>query len=69
CAPALIMQLSDFNGLIAKSQEHKTPVFALSDEQIGQTGIVLDRTKGSMEKFRQTFSDGADRVIELTANG
>ncbi len=60
-----LLQMSEFNGLIAQSQKYKVPVFALSDEQLEQTGIVLDRTKKSMEKFRELFSEGADRVIEI----
>jgi len=63
-----IMQLSDFNGLIARSQACQVPVFALSDEQLEQTGIVLARTKKSMEKFRETFSEGADKIIGLVDN-
>ena len=40
-----IIQMSDFNSLIALSQKYKAPVFGLTDEQLGQTGIVLERTK------------------------
>ncbi|MFZ0406569.1 MAG: AAA family ATPase [Cyanobium sp.] len=61
-----LLQMSDFNSLIALSQKHKVPVFALSDAQLEQTGIVLDRTKDSMQKFRGLYSDGADRIISLT---
>jgi hypothetical protein len=62
-----LMQMSDFNGLIALSQKHSAPVFALSDEQLGQTGIVLERTKKSMDKFAHIFSEGATKIIKLTA--
>lgn len=61
-----LLQMSDFNGLIALSQKHKVPVYALSDEQLEQTGIVLERTKKSMEKFGALFSEAADRIIALT---
>ena len=40
-----ILQMSDFNGLIAQSQKHSAPVFSLTDEQLEQSGIVLERTK------------------------
>lgn len=60
-----LLQMSDFNGLIAQSQKHNAPVFALTDAQLEQTGIVLERTKKSMEEFRKLFSEGADRVIKL----
>jgi hypothetical protein len=63
-----ILQMSDFNGLIAQSQKHNAPVFALTDKQLEQTGIVLARTKKSMKKFAKLFSDAADRVIKLIEN-
>ena len=63
-----LLQLSDFNTLIALSQEHKAPVFDLSDDQLEKSGIVLETMKTSMIKFRDLFSDGADRIITLTEN-
>ncbi len=63
-----LLQLSDFNTLIALSQEHKAPVFDLSDEQLEKEGIVLEKMKKSMIKFRDLFSDGAERIITLTEN-
>jgi cellulose biosynthesis protein BcsQ len=60
-----LMQMSDFNGLIALSQKHSAPVFALTDAQLEQTGIVLERTKKSMHQFAEIFSGGADRIIAL----
>ena len=63
-----LLQLSDFNTLIALSQEHKAPVFDLSDDQLEKEGIVLETMRKSMIKFRDLFSDGADRIITLTEN-
>ncbi len=62
-----LLQMSDFNSLIALSQKHKVPIFALSDAQLEQTGVVLERTKKSMLQFRDLFSDAADRIIALTS--
>jgi cellulose biosynthesis protein BcsQ len=61
-----ILQMSDFNGLIALSQKYKIPVFALSDEQLQQTGVVLERTRKSMHKFEELFSEAADKIISIT---
>ncbi len=58
--------IADFNSLIAKSQEAQTPVFALTPTQIGQVGVVLDRTVQSRDRFEQVFSQLAERVIQLT---
>jgi cellulose biosynthesis protein BcsQ len=63
-----LAKISDFNSLIAKSQKHQTPVFALTSEQIEQVGIVLKGTLGAQEEFKKVFSTLADRVIELTCH-
>ena len=63
-----LLQMSDFNTLIARSQKHKAPVFDLSDEQLEQVGVTLENTKKSMKNFRALFSDGADRILALTEN-
>lgn len=66
--PKPLLQMSDFNGLIALSQKHKVPVFALTDAQLEQDGIVLERTKTSMNKFRELFDAAAEKIIALTAH-
>ena len=48
-----LLQMSDFNGLIALSQKHQAPAFALSDTQLEQVGVVLERTKKSMREFKK----------------
>ena len=60
-----LIQMSDYNSLIALSQEHQAPVFDLTDEQIGRTGIVLETTRKSMLHFREKYSEVADRIICL----
>jgi cellulose biosynthesis protein BcsQ len=61
-----LAKISNFNSIIAESQEHQTPVFALNPEQIGQHGIVLEKTLGVQEEFKKVFSALTDKVIELT---
>lgn len=63
-----LIQLSDFNGLIALSQKHHVPIFALTDVQLEQVGVVLENTKKSMKMFKGLFSKAADRVIQMTGN-
>lgn len=63
-----ILQMSDFNSLIALSQKHQAPVFLLTDKQLEQTGIVLDRTKESMYRFRELFDHSADIILGLLAH-
>ena len=61
-----LASVPDFNSLIAKSQETRTPVFALTPEQIGQSGSVLASTVQSRDSFAEIFSGLADKVIGLT---
>ncbi|WP_312320976.1 AAA family ATPase [Stenotrophomonas sp.] len=62
-----LMEVGDFNGLIALSQKHQTPVYALTEQQLGVRGAVLRRMQGDMEKFSAAFRTLANRVIDLTA--
>ena len=66
-----LITIPDFNTLVAKSQSYQTPVFELTEDQIGLTGPVLTRTMESRDRFRDLFSDLADKVLALTtyANG
>ena len=47
-----LASVSDFNSLIAKSQEHQVPVYNLTDKQIGLGGVVLERTAEIQEHVR-----------------
>jgi cellulose biosynthesis protein BcsQ len=60
-----LLEVADFNSLIAESQNHQVPVFALTAEQTGQQGAVWDQTKESMETFYKAFSECADKVFAL----
>jgi cellulose biosynthesis protein BcsQ len=63
-----LASISDFNSLIAKSQEHQVPVFSLTDAQIGLGGVLLERTKRSKDMFESIFSRLADMVVEMTGD-
>ena len=60
--------IPDFNSLIAKSQENQTPVFALTEEQIKQSGVVLEQTISQRDSFHAIFSNLANNVIHLTGD-
>ncbi|TLL53322.1 hypothetical protein, partial [Acinetobacter baumannii] len=64
--PFNIVNISDFNSLIAQSQKHKTPVFELSDEEIEQGGKILVNMKKSQKDFLRVFDEFANNVIGLT---
>lgn len=63
-----LIQMSDFNSLIALSQKYKAPIFDLTDAQLELTGIVLERTKKSMQQFYELYSEGADKIITIIQN-
>ncbi len=59
-----IMEVSDFNSLIALSQEHQVPVYALDQSVVGK-GAVWDQAKESMDTFEEAFRECAKKVIAL----
>jgi chromosome partitioning protein len=64
--PYNLINIADFNSLIAKSQEHNTPVFALSDTQIGQVGVILDTMRKSRDSFKESFDHLANTIEIMT---
>lgn len=65
--PSLCLsQIADFNTLIAKSQDTSTPVFALTDAQLGSVGTVLAADQKKREEFRAEFAELASRIERLT---
>lgn len=63
-----LSQIADFNTLIAKSQEHQTPVFALSDEQLGHVGTVLTEDQKKRKEFHDVFETLVERLLMLTCD-
>jgi len=64
--PFNLINISDFNSLIAQSQKHSTPVFALTDAQIEQAGVILETMKKSRDDFRSSFDKLANTVEIIT---
>jgi chromosome partitioning protein len=60
--PYNLSNIADFNSLIAQSQKHSTPVFALSDAQLEQAGVVLQNMRASRDDFATTFGALANSV-------
>jgi cellulose biosynthesis protein BcsQ len=63
-----LAMIADFGALISKSQEHQTPIFALTPEQLGWSGNLFSITSSSKEKFNAVFSKIAQKVINLTCD-
>lgn len=65
-----LIKIPNFNSLIALSQEHQTPVYALTPEQLKSAkwqGKVLQQAEEKQKDFRDKFSDLADKIIGLTS--
>lgn len=66
-SPFNLANISDFNSLIAKSQQHNVPVFHLTDEQLEQSGKVEENMIKSRDSFKEAFRNLAEAVVNLTS--
>jgi chromosome partitioning protein len=64
--PFNLINIADFNSLIAQSQKHNKPIFALSDKEIEQAGVILSKMKKSRDEFKSAFQALAKSVRTLT---
>lgn len=62
----VLAYISDFQTLNAFYQTSGTPVFALTDEQLGASGSVLKNYQEMRDRFYKVFSDISDYVIDMT---
>lgn len=60
-----LAEISEFGGLLQKANDALVPVFALTDEQIGETGPVLSQMKTSRDRFDEIFTKIAEVILEL----
>lgn len=58
-------QISDFQGLLPKSNEAGVPVFAIKDSEIKESGPVLLTAKTNRDKFKNQFEMIAAKVNTL----
>lgn len=61
-----LLEIPDFNSLIAVSQIVSKPVFALQQAHIGSSGVVFETQDKSIQDFNQTYEVGAQKIIALT---
>ena len=63
-----LLEVADFNSLIALSQEFQVPVYALTAKQTGQAGAVWEQSEASMQVFGKTFSQIAQTSFHNRLN-
>jgi cellulose biosynthesis protein BcsQ len=61
-----LAEISDFNSLIALSQEKSTPVFALSQEQMNYSGVIKENMVEKRDQFDALFDHLAQEILQLT---
>lgn len=62
-----LARISNFQHLGPKYQEYGIPVFALSNEQIGTQGTILQNHIAKRQEFDDIYNSFADSVIRLTS--
>lgn len=61
-----LSEISDFQGLLPKSLDVGVPVFALSNEEISETGPVLTQMASNRDRFDGLFKSLASEIRRLT---
>lgn len=60
-----LAEISEFGALLQKANNNAVPVFALTKEQIGERGPVLEQMETSRDRFRSIIEKIARVVMEL----
>lgn len=63
-----LAEIPDFQSLLPQSNIHGTPVYALTDAQIGRRGTVLAQMVEKRELFNQQFIDFAHIIERIKEN-
>lgn len=63
-----LSEIPDFQGLLPKSYEASVPIFELTDDEINETGPVLDNFQTRREGFRTQFGEISEKVIAILAH-
>ncbi|OQX02963.1 MAG: chromosome partitioning protein ParA [Desulfobacteraceae bacterium IS3] len=63
-----LREISDFQGLLPKAHNSGVPIFALTNEDIRETGVVLEGLINKRDFFKKEFSELADKLIGLIDN-
>ncbi len=61
-----LAEISDFQGLLPKALRTGAPVFALTDDEIGETGPVLNQMRENRNRFNGLFDHLTNQVLRLT---
>lgn len=62
-------EIPDFQGLLPKANDVGVPVFALEDDEIRESGSVLDGMKEKRDTFYALFDKISDKIISICDYG
>ena len=60
-----LVEIADFQGILPKSLKAGVPVYALTDNEIGETGSVLKQMKENRVRFGRLFTHLANEIRRL----
>lgn len=60
-----LAEIPDFQGLLPKANDNGVPVFAMEDDEIGESGAVRDGMIDKRNLFYQLFINISDQVIKV----
>lgn len=60
-----MIEIPDFQGLLPKARNTGVPVFAITDEEISESGVVLEGLIANREKFRLIFEKLLNAIMHL----
>ena len=63
----IMASIPDFKSLLAKSETNRKPIFALSNDEIQETGAVLQNMIKKREEYRKIYIQLAEKVINLAS--
>lgn len=64
-ADLCLIEIPDFQALLPKARDTGVPVFAITDKEINETGVVLEGLIESRKKFREIFHKLAEEIMHL----
>ena len=57
--------IPDFQGLLPKAQSAGVPIFDLTDEEIGETGVILNGFQKRRAEFGDLFAGMSTKIVQL----
>jgi len=63
-----LAEIPDFQGLLPKSHDVGVPVFAISDAELGVTGMLLNNMKEKKEEFNSLFKAISGKILSIEKN-